>query len=309
MVQYKIVSLQVKFDSKINNLAGHNTFWASALAPATNKAYNNLLTTLLTMDYATKSERVLYNKDMLMTVDHRPLIAEGTLPEKRTGHQIFGCCCEWVYHHGTVIRETASSDFLRETKSSIFWLLFLSSSKHAVMVINVIYVALNALGLAFFIWADRLINNSDAAVTIGDTEITDEQKTTFNMAYPYFFSLYCITLLVNFSTIFAAISGDFCLVVLGTVWYLLQVGFNIWLSLQMGFNVLLIISMLWFMLILYPHGVFVYEVNKGTKCCLKFGRSYKVTKESIFIYPVMFLFIIQGIIGEEADNGLRDVRI
>ncbi|KAL7483814.1 hypothetical protein ACHAW6_009462 [Cyclotella cf. meneghiniana] len=197
------------------------------------------------MDYATKSERVLYNEDMLMTVDHRPLIAEGNLPEKRTGHQIFGCCCD---------------------------------SKHAVMLINVIYVALNALGLAFFIWADRLINNSDAAVTIGDTEITDEQKNTFNMAYPYFFSLYCITLLVNLSTIFAAISGDFCLVVLGTVWYLLQVGFNIWLSLQMGFNVLLIISILWFTLILYPHGVFVYEVNKG-------------------------------IIAEEADNGLRDVRI
>ncbi|KAL3793414.1 hypothetical protein HJC23_001862 [Cyclotella cryptica] len=137
-------------------------------------------------------------------------------------------------------------------------------SKHAVILFNTIYIALNALGVAFIIWADKLINNSDATVDIGGSEITDDQKNTFNVAYPYFLTLYCITLLVNASTIFAAKSDDYCMVVLGTLWYLLQMAFNIWLSLQMGFTTLLIISVLWFALLLCPHGVFVYEVNKGS---------------------------------------------
>lgn len=113
------------------------------------------------------------------------------------------------------------------TLISLYFTLNLTSSRQAVLLLNTVHIILNTWALTFFILANKHINS-------GSTDLTRDQTNTFNTALPYLLTLYCITIVVNFSTMWAAKTFDYCLVDFGLFWYFIQMGYTIWFALSMG---------------------------------------------------------------------------
>lgn len=113
-------------------------------------------------------------------------------------------------------------------------------------------------------------------ITIVNTDpkafgLTDEQVTEFQSTYIISMVIYGIGLLVNVVVICGAAMYSSCLIMLGVLWIVVELGFSIYYqtTLPKDQNPMystmytIIGSIIWDLLILYPHIVLISEICSG----------------------------------------------
>ena len=97
--------------------------------------------------------------------------------------------------------------------------------------------------------------------------LTNEQATEFQSTYTISMIIYGIGLLVNIIVICGASMYNSCLILLGVLWILVELGFSIYYQTTLPrdqYPVYTIIgSVIWDGLILYPHIVLISEIRSG----------------------------------------------
>ena len=97
--------------------------------------------------------------------------------------------------------------------------------------------------------------------------LTDEQASQFQEVYPFSMMIYGIGLLVNLTVICGASMYNACLVFFGVLWILVELGYSIYYQTTLPedqYPIYTIIgTVIWDLLILYPHIVFISEVRSG----------------------------------------------
>mmetsp|Transcript_41362 Transcript_41362/g.74564 ORF Transcript_41362/g.74564 Transcript_41362/m.74564 type:complete len:178 (-) Transcript_41362:221-754(-) len=159
-------------------------------------------------------------------VDPTPLIPGGNSSNVKQGHQIFGCCCD---------------------------------SKRAVIVFNIITLVCTAISM---IWL---------AIASGTFDLVSDDVTMEEIEQYYIRAMIFggVTIGINVMVIFGASIYNAWAVLIGALWVVtslvLTIMFNVQYANDHGTSVYYspIVDIIWAVIVLYPHIVFIYEVRKG----------------------------------------------
>lgn len=151
---------------------------------------------------------------------------------------------------------------------------FPHSTKRAVVVLNIIFVVLNILGI--FSWISyKAIAEKD------NSGLTADQINFIITFYPYMLAIYGISIAFNAAALIGAIKYNVCLIVMAIVWFIISFCWEAWTNITAGYPINVVISAFFTALWIYPHAVFVHEMNSGEQRSIHSRKGAEINTDQI----------------------------